>query len=448
MILASFVGGLVIIARRTPPRADLELWTFADNHARMYRGDSATTEPTLVDLFHERTGQTVDIKLIGVTAMNLRLSSVFDNADSNADVPDLVEIEISSIGQFFRPPLSQIGFLPLNDRLANSGWDKRILASRLAPWSKQGVIFGVPHDVHPVTLTYRRDLFEQAGVELSAARTWPEFQDKCLAFQAYWQAHGFPRRRAMELPSSAADFLTVMLLQRHINLLDTDNTSHLTDSRLADTVNFYAHCVAGQRAIGGDASPGTNVWIRDLAEGELCCLFTPDWRAAYIQHAGDELRGKLAMMPLPRFDPTDAPTGTWGGTMIAIPKQARDPDKSWQLLEHLYFSPDGMRARTRYNGLLPPVMEAWNDPLWHQPDAFYSGQKIGELYIDLARQLPERYVTPFTALATEALNVVLSRTVMAVQSDDEVNLNRRIAGWLAEADAEVKKRIDFGRFDE
>jgi len=448
MILAALASGLFIASRGSRDRADLVVWTFADNHARTYRGDGTNTGPTLVSIFRHNTGQSVDVKLIGGQATNLRLNSIFDNADSITDVPDLVEIEISNVGQFFRPPVSQVGFLPLNDRLAKSGWGNRIVASRLTPWSKEGIIFGVPHDVHPVTLSYRRDLFEQAGVDLAAARTWLEFQEKCLAFESYWRAHGFPRRRAIELPSSSADYIIVMLLQRHLNLLDTDNTSHLTDPRVAATVEFYARCVAGPRAFSGDASPGEGVWIRDIAEGELCSCITPDWRAGLIKNSGYDLRGKLAMMPLPRFDPTDAPTATWGGTMIGIPKQARDPDKSWKLLEHLYLSPDGMRARVQHSGLLPPVIEAWKDPIWHQPDPYFSDQKVGELYIDLARQLPERYVTPFTALATQALTVVLNRAVTAVQSGDDANLNRHLGGWLAEADAEVRKRIDFGRFDE
>ena len=46
----------------------------------------------------------------------------------------------------------------------------KIVAARLAPWSKDGVIFGVPHDVHPVAIAYRDDLFREAGIDLPAAR--------------------------------------------------------------------------------------------------------------------------------------------------------------------------------------------------------------------------------------------------------------------------------------
>jgi len=449
MIIAALVTGLIGWFRPAPVKTDLTVWTFTDLHARMFRGDGATTEPTLVDRYRERTGQSVGITLIGGQAINVRLNSIFDNGTaSQTDVPDLVEVEVSSVGRFFRPPTNQIGFLPLNDRLAAGGWDKRILPSRLALWSKQGVIFGVPHDVHPVSLVYRKDLFDQAGVDLASATTWPAFQTACLAFQQYWTANGFPRRRAIELPSNSADFIVVMLLQRHLNLLDTDNTSHLTDDRVARTVAFYARCVAGPHAIGGDASPGANVWIRDLVNGDLCCMFMPDWRAGYLKTGASDLTGKVAMMPLPRFDPDDAPTGTWGGTMIGIPKLAKDPNRSWQLLQYLYLSPHALQSRAHYAGTVPPVIDAWNDPSWHTPDPFFGGQKVGELYTSLARQLPERYVTPFTTLATQALTMVLNRAVIAVQSGQDADLESKIHSWLIEADAEVQKRITFGTFEQ
>ena len=82
------------------------------------------------------------------------------------EIPDLVEMEISLVGRFFRPPLKEVGFLPLDAQLDRTGWRDRLLQSRLAPWQKEGVTFGVPHDVHPCTITYRDDLFREAGVDL------------------------------------------------------------------------------------------------------------------------------------------------------------------------------------------------------------------------------------------------------------------------------------------
>jgi len=44
------------------------------------------------------------------------------------------------------------------------------------------------------------------------------------------------------------------------------------------------------------------------------------------------------MMPLPRFDSEDAPTSTWGGTMIGIPRASNNPDLAWKLIKLLYLA--------------------------------------------------------------------------------------------------------------
>src|SRR5689334_23197542 len=170
MLLVALLSGVAITARRAPQRAHLRVWVFADSHARAYRGDDPSGSPgSLIDLYRQRTGQSVRVDLISARALDTRLISLFmsDSPHASDDLPDLVEVEIGSVGKYFRPPVDAVGFLPLNDYLAKSGLKDRLIPERLAPWTKDGVIFGVPHDVHPVTITYRKDLFDAAGIDPS-----------------------------------------------------------------------------------------------------------------------------------------------------------------------------------------------------------------------------------------------------------------------------------------
>ena len=446
LLLAACVSGVVILVRPEPPRGDLTVWVFADTHARSFRDPHGQT-PSLVDLYRQKTGKSVDVKLINSQALNIRLNAIFDRDDAGPDVPDVVAVEISNVGRHFRPPLKYVGFLPLNDRLKRDGLLDRILAARLAPWTKDGQIFGLPMDVHPVTISYRRDLFEQAGIDLASAKTWPELQEKCLAFQLYWVAHGQPNRRAMELPRAGSEAVDVMLLQRHLNLLTADNRPQFSDPRVIATLAFYARCVAGPRSIGASSTPGPSVFVEDFRRGDIAVLITPDWRAGLIPQNAKDLAGKVAMMPLPRFDPSDSPTATRGGTMLSIPKQARDPEAAWELMKYLLLSREGLDARMRHTAILPPMIDAWKDPIWHEADPFYGGQKIGELYISLAEQLPSRVVTPFTSFAQQAMSLLVGRAVADVEDTGGADLERKLAAWCQEADDEINRRIEFGKFE-
>ena len=115
------------------------------------------------------TGKTLQIDLIASHAIDARLPILFMSPDSSEKLPDAVEVEIGSMGRYLRPPVDDVGFLPLNAFLQKSGWAGRILPNRLATATKEGNIFALPHDVHPVTLTFRDDLFREAGVPLTDA---------------------------------------------------------------------------------------------------------------------------------------------------------------------------------------------------------------------------------------------------------------------------------------
>src|SRR5688572_1520797 len=268
MIVLSLVCAVGIALRPGKgERADLVLWVFADQHAQTYTVHRDKEGQTLVDHFRRKTGLAADVQLIADRAQNVRLVSIFMSGMKGPAVPDLVEIEIASIGKYFRPPADDVGFLPLNPYLENSGareidslgakgrkgwnarlksdgkvythdgekwvynpgrskpdmWIDRIIRSRFAPWSKGDVIFGVPHDVHPVALVYRHDLFMEAGIDLlkessdpAKPLTWPRFQKLGLDFKKYWTSKGRPDRHPIELRTAGVDDLLVMLLQRHL----------------------------------------------------------------------------------------------------------------------------------------------------------------------------------------------------------------------------------------
>ena len=220
---------------------------------------------------------------------------------------------------------------------------------RSDPHTGRRIIYGIPEDVHPVTITYRKDLFDEAGIDPRQAETWNRFQKLCLQFQTYWANHGRPDRRAIALSTNSSDELVEMLLQRHINLIDSSDRLHFTDPKLLETLVFYAQMIEGPRAVAADPSPGVG-WTEDFDRGNVCAICSPDWKADYLREFAPDLAGKVAMMPLPRFDPEDAPTSTLGGTMVGICRSCPNPQRAWALLEFLFLGPESPPRRHRRRG--------------------------------------------------------------------------------------------------
>lgn len=497
------VAGAAIFVRPSPGRSDLELWTFAEHHQRLYaKLQSSPADPDI----GPRTGElsradlsSAAFRLIPNNALNVRLVSLFMADRRGADLPDVVEIGQEALGRYLGPPADQVGFLPLNDFLATTGertidsadapgisgqtarlvtddkiyvhdgkrwsadakrasadhWIDRVARRRFDPYTKAGRIFGLPQDVHPVTLTYRADLFAEAGVELELPTpgktyvTWPDFRDRCLRFQTYWRARGKADRWAMDLFSANANVLSALLLQRGANLIEPDGRVRLTDPVVADTLLFYAGLVAGNGRVSADATAaGVGRLRQDLEAGVVCALVTPDWRLADLRASAPSLAGKLRMTRLPKFADADAPTTTWSGTMIAIPRHARDPGKSWKLIETLYLSRAGMTAQVADLGILPAVSDFWSSPVVSRPDPMFAdGQPVNALYASLADRIPAQHITPDTAYATSALGYVLTQAVGAIRDGNDVEtLRHRVAAWLASRQADVERQIEHGRF--
>jgi arabinosaccharide transport system substrate-binding protein len=452
MICLAVLVSPAVLFRPSPRHADLRMWVFAEPHARMYRGNpdapASPNDPTLCDRFTARTRKTASIEVVATQALDVRLLSLFMSGQNSPETPDLAEIEINSVGKYLRPPAKDVGFLPLNGYLEKSGWINRILPSRLAPWSKDGLIFGVPHDLHPSTITYRKDLFEEAGVELDSVKTWPEFQERALKFQQYWAAHGYPRRLAIGLSTTLSDNLVTLLQQRHINIVDPDLSVHMLDPKVLSTLVWYAQAVAGPRKIGTDLNTAPGQYVRDIATGEICGIVTPDWMVGYLKlYAPDALYGRVRMIPIPRFDADDAPTSTWGGTMLGITKHCKNPDLAWKLIETLYLDREALHVQQQQtsSSILPPIPEYWSDPFYQQPDAFYGGQRINQLYLSLAAELPRRYVTPYTTMAHMVLAVVVSDAVSYVNHHGSDGLEAACRQWLTVADHDVRETIEFDK---
>ncbi|MDB5298252.1 MAG: hypothetical protein JWO31_4235 [Phycisphaerales bacterium] len=499
MLGVALVGGAAVAIRRPPARPDLEVWTFAQPHADAYA-------PLLPDVARQLGGGTghdpsVAVRVIPNNALNVRLVSLLMADRRGSDLPDVVEVRQDAVGRYLGPPAGEIGFLPLNDLLATTGertidtpaaagatgwaarssadgkvyahdgsawrpapsrpagdyWIDRVVRARFAPYTKDGQIFGLPHDVHPTALAYRADLFAKAGVDLETPTpggdfvAWPDFRDRCLRFQAYWRGRGVADRWALDLFAANADVLAALLLQRGVNLVEPDGRVRLTDPATAGTLAFYAGLVAGPGRVSADSvTGGADAWRRDLEAGVVCGVVAPDWRAADLRAAVPGMAGKWRMTRLPKFDPADAPTTTWGGTMVALPRRARDPARAWRLVEALYLSPTGTEAQLRPPlGILPAVPDAWPaSPTVAAGDPLFGGQRVARLYADLAPQIPAQHLTPDSAYAVAALGYVLSQAAADLRAGGTAEspaFRQKFTAWLAARQADVERQIAHSR---
>jgi len=426
ILMATLVATLYLVLHPvTKTKATLRYWTFARTHYDAYKA-------VIPEFERKHPGVTVDLQLVSGTAVTSRLQAAFW---ADLDVPDLVEVEISSAGSFFRGPLKDVGFIDLTSSLKRSGYYDRIVQSRFAPYTNRGCIFGLPHDVHPVMLAYRRDIFEAEGVDAEKLTTWDEFIRAGRRLT-------IPNRRYMiELSDSDASNLEMLLFQRDGGYFDSEGHLIMDNEIACETMRWYVPLVAGSARIGNSLGGGTQILTQAVEQGYLLCLICPDWRSKFFEVDIPRMKGKMALMPLPAVRPGGRRTSTWGGTMVGITKHCPRPDLAWELAKHLYLDREQMGERFRNTNILAPLRDAWDLPAFKEARPYWSNQPIGALYAKLADQTPPQYTSPFITLAKTKMGEALVACVQYYRDHGEEGIADFVRQALKESADEVRNAM-------
>ncbi len=355
------------------------------------------------------------VEVLDRRAMELRLLAL-TRAGSDM-LPDVVQLELASAAKFLDPATGRVPLLPIDP--AATAED---LAVRRTLWERNGISYGLPLDVHPTLLAYRVDLWEQVGVDPADAKTWPEFRRAAERYVAFWRANGHPERRALELSRSSSEHLALMLQQQGVL------PQAFEDDRVRGTLAFVARLAAGPDAVARPTSRGHGRWAADFVAGDVGMLWMPDWRVAYLKRAAPSLAGKVALMPLPRFAESDAPTASWGGTMLGVPVGVADPKAAIDLAEFVASSPEVLATRRRGTAILPPRVGQWQTAA--TDDGYFTNGPAATRYAEVAAAVRSPRVDPTFLAAAGHLAVVLSVTAAdldAGRSDVEQRLRRRLS---------------------
>ena len=387
LLALAITAGTFIAAQPVKKKtATITFWTFAKPHYESYKKAIPEFERT-------HPGVVVDLQLVAGEAVGQRLRAAFW---SNLDVPDMVETEIGTAGTFFRGSLANIGFADLTDRIKKDNLDERMVKSRFSAYTTRGRIFGLPHDVHPVQIAYRKDLFDKEGIDLSKVETWDEF---IAIGHKITRTTGSDKRYVIEMGDTAGIPLETVLFQKGGGYFNQNGECVFDNEIGVETVKWYVPLVAGDKRIGNALGYFGSESNQAVETGYLMSLFVPDWRTKILENEVTKAKGKMALMPIPAFEKGGRRTSTGGGTMMGITKACKNQDLAWELAKYLYTKDEDLAERFANTNIIPPVKSAWNLPAFKKPNPYFSNQPLGTTFADLAPDVPAQYGSPFLGTA-------------------------------------------------
>lgn len=433
LVLAIITGSAMMLSRAftSSGRPDLVFVVFAPRHYDAYL--------KLIPQFEKKHNVKVQLQQVHQRPLQTRLQSALL---ADTEVPDMVEIMNPFMGAFMKGPLKDVGFVDLTDRIKAEHLDQRMVESRFSIWSSRGRIFALPHDVHPVALAYRRDIVEQLGIDVNKIETWDDFVR--IAHEKIVKdldGDGIPDRYALDLSTAGVNFFPILLLQKGGRYFDEKGNLTMDSNETIDTMIWYIHQSRGKNRIAFPAGDG-QPFYKALSDGVILFNFTPDWRSKVIEMDANDLKDKMALMPLPAWEKCGRRTSTWGGTGLAITEKSKNKELAWELAKFLYLNKEDFSERFAMLNIIPPLKEAWNLPAFQVPNEYYSGQKIGQLYVELAEQTPPDYVSADYEMVDSKTREVLVDGGVYYEKNGDKGLREFLAKKLKQKADYVREIMD------
>lgn len=411
----------------------MSLWIFCRWHEA---DDKACIED------FERMHPNVEIQYVMMDeeAMYDKLAAAFV---TGMGAPDMAAISNIGMGRFFKGEVREIGLVDLTERIKAGGYRDKIPESRWLQWIKEDRIFGVPHDLHPHVLIYRKDIFEQEGINISQLRTWNDFVESGKKITKDLDGDGEIDRYMTHLSGLGGTEIDIdiwkMLGQRTggANYFDKDHNVFIDSWVAIDTFKFYCD-LFNKYHIATMKASSIDMQLAALKNGLVASEIIPDWKYVEIKSFMPEMAGKWGVAAVPRWA-TGAPTWTEEGTSYSITKQCKDMDMAWKFYEYAYLDPE-VRTRSvkeEYLSILPCTEDSWKNLFFHEPDPFLGGQKFLEMLLKVAPDIPAIYTTAYTPFVRHQMEVAIVDALEGSKTPEEA------LEWVGE---KVRKAVSEERF--
>jgi arabinosaccharide transport system substrate-binding protein len=368
ILALTLVVGLLSTVGLSAPRT-VNMWLYAENNKAEWDGRKAEIEKAM------------DIKLnITLVAQNAFIQKLQAAMMDGKDFPDIIEWMIENNRILYADP--KVSFVyPLEKWTSKSTEFKNVPAGRVAFVTYGKHVYGLPHDIHPCILIYNDALWKSVGVDMATIETWDEYFAAAEKLAAE-KKDGKPAHYAIPQNDGLNGTMYMMLQQSGAQILDKNGKPAFTSPEFKAFMNKWL----GYLKTGTMCSWDWGNFSALLQNGGMASYASPDW---YTEKVNDGAKAgvQFKARPLPVFKKGGPRTASWGGTFLAICKLAKNPDQLYKVIEYMQYS-NAIKYRYRDTGMLPPNMALLDDPSFKVPDPRFGGQKLGELQVQMAREMP------------------------------------------------------------
>lgn len=331
--------------------AELEMWTFVELHGTHFEDMCAKWNEENPD----RQIQ-LSVNVLPYEEMHNNLQIALQSGEG---APDIVDIELGKFANFLKgePQLAE-----LNDVI--DPYREDLVSSRIELYSKDGKNYGLPSHVGATVAFYNTEILEAADVDYTQIVTWEDLKEAGLKVK---EATG---KYMISADTSALWQLNDLLAQQGADWVDEEGNVNVNIPEAQKGLEMLKDL---QEAGVATTIPGGNPDVEEAYayynQGEVATAIMPMWQMSRYTSYMTDLKGKIAIAPVPVLEEGMPSSVGGGGTGTCVTNQCEDIQLAKDFLAYAKLSVEGNIGLWNNLGFDPCNMDVWEmEEVTHNPD--------------------------------------------------------------------------------
>ncbi|MBV6702024.1 sugar ABC transporter substrate-binding protein [Kitasatospora aureofaciens] len=234
--------------------------------------------------------------------------------------------------------------------------------------------YGIPVDTAPMALYYRKDLFAKYGITTPPA-TWEEYAADAAKVHA-----ADPSAYLGNFGNDAYNYAG-LAWQAGAKWFGTsgDTWQVSLDSAANRKVAGYWQDLLDKKLLKADPSYDPSLYS-DMADGKILSDVNAVWAAPIIASSVKSGAGQWAVAPMPVWDAGNPVYGNDGGSATAVLKGCTHAKEAAEFATWMSTDADSVADLIKVTGIYPAATSALANPALAQPDPFYGGQVVFDVF--------------------------------------------------------------------
>ncbi len=354
-----------------------------------------------------KTHPNIQVKAVNVTNGQPATTKLLAAIKAGAGAPDVMGTEYTNIPTLVASDaladMSKVGASELKSAFSNSMWNAVTLGG--------GAVYGIPGDAGPMMFYYRKDVFQNLGIQVP--KTWDEY-----AAAAKTIHEKDPSMYLGTFTGADASVFAGLAQQAGASWWSSDGAawSVSIDSEASRKVAKYWGGLVQSGVI--DNQPlFTPSWNSAINTGKQVGWISSVWGAGVLAGNAADTKGKWAATTLPVWDTAKPTSGNWGGQAWVVTTQSKHPKEAYEFAKWVTTSKEGLTSLVKAVGIYPAALNAQGTT--DTPPPFLADQ--ADFFSLAAKSSEQTPVTTFGPNVNVAYNAYVDYFGKAAKSKSEAD---------------------------